>query len=320
MGVTWVEVWPSPGCTGLLVPLKSTAGGIYSTCWVITLTVAPTLSPAVPRIPTQPLTTRTPSPRVTPTQTRQRQQRIACSASLFAAAATAEDERERQRFLDEIVRLNMAVAESIAARYRRRGVCDEDLTQVAYLGLVKAVRGFDPAYERDFLAYAVPTIRGEVKRYFRDHGWAIRPPRGVQEMQMELAVAVDELTNVQGRPPKPIEIAAFLHRDARDVLRAISAHGCFSPTSLDRPVSQDAQTTLGELVGAEDNESAAVEARVMLAPAIARLGERDRHVLYLRFFVGQTQQEIAEQLGVTQMQVSRLITRILRDLRGSLEQ
>jgi RNA polymerase sigma-B factor len=243
--------------------------------------------------------------------------RARSSAELLNRAATA-DRRERDRLLDEVIHLNMGVARSVASRYRHRGIPEDDLVQVAYLGLVKAVQGFDPAFERDFLSYAVPTIRGEVRRYFRDHGWTVRPPRRVQELQAAITAAAEDLTQSIGRSPRPSELAAYLEVDQEEVIAALAANGCFTPTSLDRPVGEDGDATLGELIGCEDGGVDSVDARVMLGPAVRSLKERDRRILYLRFFAGRTQQEIATEIGVTQMQVSRLITRILRDLRLAL--
>jgi RNA polymerase sigma-B factor len=253
-----------------------------------------------------------------PSRAERRQHRADTSAALLARAAAATDEEERARLLDEVVRLNMEVAQSVSTRYRRRGVPDDDLTQVAYLGLVKAVHGFDPAYERDFLVYAVPTIRGEVRKYFRDRAWTIRPPRRLQELQSRLSAVSEQLSQELGRSPRPSEVAEALDEDIEDVIEALSANGCFTPTSLDRPLGEDGGFTLADLVADEDAAVAAVDARRMLAPAVEGLCERDRRILYLRFFGQQTQSEIAADIGVTQMQVSRLLTRILGDLREAI--
>jgi RNA polymerase sigma-B factor len=252
------------------------------------------------------------------TREQRRDHRTTTSARLLERASATNDETERQRLLDEVVRLNMEVAHSVSLRYRRRGVPDDDLTQVAYLGLVKAVHGFDPAFERDFLVYAVPTIRGEIRKYFRDRAWAIRPPRRLQELQSRLSAATEELSQDLGRSPRPSEIADHLHEALEDVIEALSANGCFTPTSLDRPLGDDGGFTLTELMAQDDAQVDAVDARHMLAPAMDRLGERDRRILYLRFFAQQTQSEIAAEIGVTQMQVSRLLSRILSDLRRAI--
>lgn len=238
---------------------------------------------------------------------------------LLLELADATDQVTRQRIRDDIVRLNIDVAESIAARYRNRGVPREDLQQVACLGLVKAVRGFDPSAGHAFLSYAVPTIRGEVLRYFRDSGWSVRPPRPIQELQPRIAAAREILGQQLGRPPRPSDIADHLGVGLDDVVEAMSADGCFAPSSLDAPVGENEIGTLGELLATDDGpDLAAVDARVVLAPALRHLTARERRIVYLRFFEGMTQREIGEQLGVTQMQISRLLSRIIRTLRETL--
>jgi RNA polymerase sigma-B factor len=241
------------------------------------------------------------------------------TARLLAAASGTIDAAERHRLLDEVVLLNMGVANALAARYRHRGVSIEDLRQVAYMALVKAAQGFDSANGHEFLSYAVPTIRGEIKRHFRDHGWSVRPPRRIQELQGRIATADCELSAELGRSPRPAEVADHLDAPLDDVLEALAANGCFTPTSLDRPVGIDGVTSIGEMLGDEDRGRDAAEARLVLGPVVRNLSERDRRILMLRFFRGWTQQEIAEDIGVTQMQVSRLLSRILTDLRRELQ-
>lgn len=242
------------------------------------------------------------------------------TAELFAALAAADDLDERERLLEEVVVLNVSVAESIASRYRGRGVGDDDVEGVARLALVKAVRRYDVDSGHDFLSFAVPTIRGEIKRYFRDSGWMIRPPRRIQEIQASIAAVESELGAALGQSPRPSELAKALDLDLSDVEEALAARGCFVPASLDRPVGEAGEMPLAELLGAEDPAQAAAEARAVLGPVVSRLAPRDRRVIELRFFAGLTQREIAEDIGVTQMQVSRLLARILRDLRKNLEQ
>jgi RNA polymerase sigma-B factor len=248
-----------------------------------------------------------------------RKQRSERTASALEEAHDAVGD-ERQHLLDYVVQINMGVARSVASRYQRRGIDEDDLLQVAYLALTRAARDFDTGRHKDFLSYAVPTIRGELKKHFRDHGWTVRPPRR-QETQARIAAGEAELFQGLGRSPTPSELAAHLGADLDDVIEALGADGCFTPTSLDRPItrSDDAATgTLGDLLGGTDADQPAAEARVALAPVVRRLKERDRRILFLRFFEDCTQQEIAEEIGVTQMQVSRLIARIMRDLRRDL--
>ena len=240
------------------------------------------------------------------------------TARLLAQIAETTDDVERKRLRDEVVVLNMGVARAIAARYRDRGIAKDDLLQAAYVGLVKAVQGFDPSYERDFLSYAVPTVTGEVKRYFRDFGWTVRPPRRIQELQAQISRASTELSQTLHRSPKPSEVAAYLSIDVDSVVEALAADGCFTPASLDVPVGEEGSTSLGELLGADDADLGRAEARILLGPAVRKLKPRDRRILELRFFHGWTQEQIAGDIGVTQMQVSRLLSRILSDLRTEL--
>ncbi len=247
-----------------------------------------------------------------------RQDRTALTNSLLAQARATSDEVERKRLHDEVIVLNSGIAHAIATRYRGRGVASDDLVQIAFLGMWKAVQRFDPSFGRDFLSYAVPTIKGEIKRYFRDNGWAVRPPRRIQEIQGKVSAAVEELTHHLGRSPKPSEVSQFLEVPLDDVLEALSTDGCFTPTSLDTPVGAEESGTLGELISDTDEELSSAEARIMLAPAVRSLSERDQRIVYLRFFKQWTQEQIAQDIGVTQMQVSRLLARILKDLRGKL--
>ena len=247
------------------------------------------------------------------------QDRRAVTARLLHQAAATADETEKHRLQDEVVVLNMGIARAIASRYRGKGIADDDLTQAAYMALLKAARGFDPTFEREFLSYAIPTIQGEVKRQFRDYGWMVRPPRPIQKLQSDVSAAMGELTHSLGRSPRISELADFLEVPVENVVEALSADGCYTPTSLDTPVGEDGSGTLGELISFEDQEMSSAEARVMLAPVVQQLSERDQRVLYLRFFKQHTQAQIAEDIGVTQMQVCRILSRVLSALRGQLD-
>ena len=248
----------------------------------------------------------------------QRAERAHRTADLFDRMQHT-DPADRPDLIAEVVEANMGVAEAIAARYRHRGIADDDLRQVAYLALTKAARRFDVDAGHDFLSYAVPTIRGELRRYFRDNGWMIRPPRRVQELQTRIFAAQSELSMALGRSPSASEMAAHLEVPVDELEEALATEGCFTPTSLDRTVGpDDSELTLGSLLGTPDEATEAVEARTVLAPVVRRLSERDRLILRLRFFDDCTQREIAEAIGVTQTQVSRVLTRILRDLRAGL--
>jgi RNA polymerase sigma-B factor len=221
------------------------------------------------------------------------------------------------RLVEELIEAHLEVAASIARRYRNRGIDADDLEQVALLGLTKAAHRFDPDRGHDFMSFAVPTIRGEVRRHFRDCGWMVRPPRRVQELQARIVHAQDELLAAHGRAPRPTEIAVHLDVDVDTVVEALSADGCFTPAALEGPWG-DGVGVLGDLVGSPDAAFGAVEASVMLEPVVRRLSARDRRIVYLRFYEDLSQREIGEAVGLTQAQVSRVLSRILADLRDVL--
>jgi RNA polymerase sigma-B factor len=223
----------------------------------------------------------------------------------------------RAACVDDLIEANLEVARALAARYRNRGMDLDDLEQVAFVGLTKAAHRFDPNAGYDFLAYAVPTIRGELRRHFRDCGWAVRPPRRVQDMQGRIMAAQGELMLKLGRSPRPSDVAAHLGVNLADVEEALAADGCFSPASLDAPAGEG-PSTLGDLIGHSDHDLKAAEARATLAPLLRQLCRRDRRIVQLRYYEERTQQEIAEDVGVTQAQVSRILSRILRELRAQL--
>jgi len=246
-------------------------------------------------------------------------ERAARTTALFEARKSASSGSVRRLLLDQIVELNLCVARSLAHRYRARGLDVEDLEQVAYLALVKAAHRFDPDAGHDFLAYAVPTIRGELRRHFRDVGWTVRPPRRIQELQGRVADVQMDLAGRLGRSPKAGELAAELHVERSEVEEALAAEGCFVPASLDRPVGESGDTTVGDLLEGTDAGHPSAEARIALGPVVRRLSERDRRILLLRFFEDLTQREIGAEIGVTQMQVSRVLSRIFDELRAALE-
>lgn len=235
---------------------------------------------------------------------------------LFALSADAR-ESDRRACVDRVIELNLRVALEVARRYRSRGIPMDDLEQVAYLGLVKAAKGFDPKRATDFLSYAVPTIRGEVRRYFRDHGWVVRPPRAVQQAQARITAVESDLCQELGRAPRPSEIAERLNLDLDLVVEALAANGCFAPTSLDICPS-DSEGGIGDRVGDDDPSFDSAEARVALKPLLDHLDRRERVMLEMRFFKGATQAEIGAALGITQMQVSRLLSALLLRLRDDL--
>ncbi len=243
--------------------------------------------------------------------------RSEATARLFAERAEAPAHR-RSAIDDELIRLNMRMAVDATRRFRSRGIATDDLEQVAYLGLVKAVRGFDPARGHDFLSFAIPTIRGEVRRHFRDLGWTVRPPRSIQETQTKMIACEGELYQRYGRAPRPSEIAAHLGLELEAVVEALGASGCFTPVSLDAPTHDD-DVTLTQRLGFSDPGFDLAEARAALQPLLARLSPREQKIVEMRFFRGCTQAEIGQEIGVTQMQVSRLLARLIARLRTELD-
>lgn len=242
---------------------------------------------------------------------------------LFERRSACSDPEERHLLLDEIVTLNISVADSLAQRYSARGLAIEDLVQEARLALVRVVESFRPEYGHDFLSYAVPSILGALRKQFRDSGWTVRPPRRIQEAQQAINQGRSDLLQQLGREPRVSEIAASLDLDEETVIEALSADGCYTPASLDRPVGGEADSeaggrTLGSVLGGHDPDFDRCEARVLLRPLISRLSARDRKVLELRFVDGLTQREVGERIGVTQMQVSRILSRIFATLRDEV--
>lgn len=238
--------------------------------------------------------------------------------SLLAQATDAADPVEAQRFREEAVLTNRSLAFALARQYRGRGVEDEDLEQVAMLGLVNAVRRFRPDAGKGFAAFAVPTIMGELKRYFRDHGWSVRPPRSVQELNQAIRLAAPELAQALHREPTTQELADELGCSTREVEQAELAQSQYHARSLDAPV-RDTTMQLGETLADSHDPYSLVDACVALRPAFETLGKRERWILRLRFVDDLTQEQIGQRVGVSQMQVSRLLASTLKRLREQLE-
>jgi RNA polymerase sigma-B factor len=246
----------------------------------------------------------------------QRDRRRTSTQQLLRRLATARA-GERRAAEDALITLNMPVAHDVARRYHGRGIPADDLDQVANVGLVKAVRGYDPGKATDFLGYAVPTIRGEVRRHFRDHGWTVRPPRSVQELQPRVTRARGELWQRLGRDPRAREIAEELGLDEGPVREAMGVEGCFTPSSID--ATPDDGPSVADRLGASDPGYARADARVTLRPLLRGLSDRERRILTMRFRDGCTQAEIGHEIGVTQMQVSRLLSGLFDRLRAELQ-
>ncbi|MEV6283884.1 sigma-70 family RNA polymerase sigma factor [Kribbella sp. NPDC051770] len=248
-----------------------------------------------------------------------RNRRDAATRELLAARASSTDDAERQDLLDEAVRLNLEMARGIAKRFRGRGAESEDLEQVAFLGLMKAATNYRPDEGVPFIGYAVPTIRGEVKRYFRDCIWTVRIPRTLQDLQTRMAAALPLLAQELGREPSLEEVAVRLNTSPALVRRAEAAYGCFNVASLDRPIN-DNGLVLGDCVADHQDPSLdRFEAVDMLAPVLDDLSPRDRRLLELRFIENLKQADIGTELGISQMQVSRLLHKIFQRLRTRLD-
>ncbi|MEV7689902.1 SigB/SigF/SigG family RNA polymerase sigma factor [Streptomyces bungoensis] len=232
------------------------------------------------------------------------------TAALFARMAELEDSPERDAVRDELVTAWLPMAHRIAGRFRDRGEAVEDLRQVAALGLVKAIDRFDPS-RGAFESYAVPTITGEVKRHFRDRMWALRVPRRVQELRNRVRVARRDLTQNPGSPePSVADIAAHTGLTEEEVAAGMEALESFSTLSLDAELSSgDDGYSLADTLGATDTSYDVVVDREAAKEGLRRLPERERAILYMRFFEDMTQSRIADKLGISQMHVSRLISR-----------
>jgi RNA polymerase sigma-B factor len=224
----------------------------------------------------------------------------------------------RQR--DEIIEQCLPLASHIARRFRNRGEPLDDLVQAARVGLLNAVNRFDVDNGVDFLGFAVPTIMGEVRRHFRDHGWAVKVPRRMKELQTELNRARGELFQQFGRAPTATELAKHLEIDRETVIQSMIAGSNYSTLSTDMPAgADDSHQTVGERFGDVDPNLDKVIDVETVRPLIASLPERERTVLQLRFFANLTQSQIADQIGCSQMHISRLITKALGTLRKQIE-
>ncbi|MEV7983464.1 RNA polymerase sigma factor SigF [Streptomyces sp. NPDC086519] len=241
------------------------------------------------------------------------------TAQDFVRLAGLPEGPARRALRDQLVELWLPMAERIAVRFRGRGETLEDLYQVAALGLVKAVDHYDPARGRAFEAYAVPTITGEIKRHFRDHMWTLHVPRRVQELRNRVRVALKELgQTTPGRVPTVAEIAVRAQLTESEVRAGMEALECYSALSLDAEVPGGDGYVLGDTLGGPDPGYDLIVDRTAAEPCLQGLPERDRLILYLRFFRGMTQSRIAEQLGISQMHVSRLLSACFERLREEL--
>lgn len=236
----------------------------------------------------------------------------------------ALDERELFELLpddpgarEELAHRFLPLAEYLARRFSGRGESQDDLFQVASLGLLNAIDRFDLERDVQFSTYAAVTIVGELKRHFRDKGWAVRVPRRLQEVGLRINTVLPELSQELGRSPTIDEIAARSDSSAEEILEAMEASQAYATSSLDAPATDDGAAPI-EVLGTDDPSLAVLEEWSSVAPAVRDLPQRERTVLYLRFFRGMTQSEIAREVGVSQMYVSRILSQTLRLLREAV--
>jgi RNA polymerase sigma-B factor len=242
------------------------------------------------------------------------------TAPLFAELATLEKEDPRRERLREIlVEEHLPLVRHFARRFSNRGEPFDDLLQVGTLGLIAAIDRFDPTRGVEFLSFAVPTITGEIKRHFRDQGWSVRVPRRLQELHLSLNAAVGELAQKNGRAPTPSELAEHLRIPRAEVLEGLAVANAYRSSSLDERLSgEDDSPTLAATLGEEDAALEGVEYRESLQPLLATIPARERRILILRFFGNMTQSQIAADIGISQMHVSRLLSQTLAKLREGL--
>jgi RNA polymerase sigma-B factor len=238
---------------------------------------------------------------------------------LVSLAGLPEGDPARAPLRERLVHEHMALVEYLARRFAGRGEPLDDLVQVATIGLIKAIDRFDPERGVEFSTYATPTIVGEIKRHFRDKGWAVRVPRRLQELKLALTRATAELSQELSRSPTVAELARHLELSEDEILEGLESAHAYSTISLDAPEGdEDSGAAVADSLGMVDEGLEGVEHRESLKPLLEALPPREKRILVLRFFGGMTQSQIATELGISQMHVSRLLTRTLAQLREGL--
>ncbi|GAA2488250.1 hypothetical protein GCM10010393_19530 [Streptomyces gobitricini] len=244
--------------------------------------------------------------------------RSGAKALFIELRALPDGSPERAELRNRLVRMHLPLVEHLARRFRNRGEPLDDLTQVATIGLIKSVDRFDPDRGVEFSTYATPTVVGEIKRHFRDKGWAVRVPRRLQELRLSLTTATAELSQLHGRSPTVHELAERLGISEEEVLEGLESANAYSTLSLDVPDTDDESPAVADTLGAEDEALEGVEYRESLKPLLEDLPPREKRILLLRFFGNMTQSQIAQEVGISQMHVSRLLARTLAQLREKL--
>ncbi|MEU0675933.1 RNA polymerase sigma factor SigF [Streptomyces sp. NPDC006172] len=257
-----------------------------------------------------------------PTQVSPRDARQLSRRFFDRLAVLEEGTREHQYVRNTLIEMNLSLVRYAASRFRGRGDSMEDIVQVGTIGLIKAIDRFELSREVEFTSFAVPYIVGEIKRFFRDTSWAVHVPRRLQEARVELARATDELQTRLGRMPTTRELSQLMQLSEEEVIEARKAANCYTSASLDAALTADGgadgESVLADFIGVEEPALTLVEDFHSLAPLIAELGPRERRILHLRFVEERTQAEIGEELGISQMHVSRLISRLVSRLRTGL--
>ncbi|MEW1642708.1 SigB/SigF/SigG family RNA polymerase sigma factor [Streptomyces sp. NPDC091219] len=238
-------------------------------------------------------------------------------------ASLEEGTHEHQYVRNTLIEMNLSLVRYAAARFRSRSNNEmEDIVQVGTIGLIKAIDRFELSRQVEFTSFAVPYIVGEIKRFFRDTSWAVHVPRRLQEARVELAKATEELRSRLGRTPTTCELSELMCLSEEEVIEARKASNGYTSSSLDAALSSDAgaegETVLADVIGEDDPGMELVDDLSSLAPLIAQLDERERQIIHMRYVEECTQAEIGERLGISQMHVSRLISRMLRRLRAGL--
>jgi RNA polymerase sigma-B factor len=254
----------------------------------------------------------------TTTSTRASDAQARALLSLMADLPAGPD---RERVRARLIELYIPLAEYLARRFRNRGELFDDLVQVANLGLIKSVDGFDPERGAAFTSYAIPMIVGELKRHFRDKGWDVRVPRRLQELRLEISKISGDLAQDLGRSPTVADLAAKLEVSEEEIIEGLDCGQAYRALSLDAPVGEAGDSGadgLGDLLGGDDPDMANVENRESLRPLLAKLPEREQKIIAMRFHGNLTQSQIATELGISQMHVSRLLAGALRTLRSEL--
>ncbi|MGY1436649.1 RNA polymerase sigma factor SigF [Streptomyces reniochalinae] len=246
--------------------------------------------------------------------------RLAALDKAAAESPGTDPTAERMYVRDTLIELNLPLVRYAAARFRSRNEPMEDIVQVGTIGLIKAIDRFDCERGVEFPTFAMPTVVGEIKRFFRDTSWSVRVPRRLQELRLALTKASDELSQTLDRSPTVTELATCLGVSEEDVVDGLAVGNAYTASSLDSPALEEdgGEGSLADRLGYEDTALEGVEYRESLKPLLAKLPPRERQIIMLRFFANMTQSQIGEEVGISQMHVSRLLTRTLAQLREGL--